>query len=190
MTRKTKELEATPDYNFFNIFYRNSSDRDRDELVKALLEEKAESEKESKEKPSEDKKLTDEQRAEIKKKTARMTLLAKIQKELGRLYDGAQFALAKDEKGNLIVEDGKHKLVILDKDGKETQIDRALLWELGFNNSESSIFPENKDSKIIIEDHHLDNRLVYDEIIVNDTEANWKKLKEEAEKAKKIIKQL
>lgn len=107
-----------------------------------------------------------------------MALLDKIQKELGRLYDGAKFAL--DKEGNLI---------ILDKNGKKTDIDRALLWEIGFNNSKDSIFPENKDTKIIIEDHHLDNRLVYDEIIVNDTEENWKELKEKSDVAKKPMRQ-
>lgn len=168
-----KELEKIPDYNFFNIFYRNSDDRERDKLIKALLKEKEGIQK-SEEKPNEDEELTDEKRAEIKEKTARMALLDKIQKELGRLYDGAEFALDKD--GNLI---------ILDKNGEETDIDRSLLWEIGFNNSKDSIFPENNDTEIIIEDHHLDNRLVYDEIIVNDTEANWKKLKEREENLKK-----
>ena len=163
-----KELEKIPDYNFFNIFYRNSDDRKRDELIRDLLKEKADSEK------SEVKELTDEEKAKIKEKTARMALLDKIQKELGRLYDGAKFAL--DKEGNLI---------ILDKNGKKTDIDRALLWEIGFNNSKDSIFPKNKDTKIIIEDHHLDNRLVYDEIIVNDTEENWKELKEKSDVAKK-----
>nr|WP_072537009.1 hypothetical protein [Anaerococcus mediterraneensis] len=180
-----KELEKVPDYNFFNIFYRNSDDRKRDELIRDLLIEKVDSGK-SEEKPSQDKKLSDEEKAKIKEKTAKMALLDKVQKELARLYDGAQFALAKDENGKLILDDeGNPKLVILDKDGKETDIDRALLWEIGFNNSKDSIFPENKDTKIIIEDHHLDNRLVYDEIIVNDTEENWKDLKEKSEKAKK-----
>ncbi len=174
-----KELEKTPDYHFFNIFYRNSDDRKRDDLIKALLQEEAKSKKkeDSKENSEEkSKELTEDQRSEIKRKTARMALLKKIQDELGRLYDGAKFAL--DEKGNLVV---------LDSEGKETQIDRSLLWEIGFNNSDNSIFPENKDTEVIIEDHHLDNRLVYDQIIVNDTEANWKKLKEESDMLKEAL---
>ena len=136
-----KELLESPDYNFFNVFYREESDqKTRDEYIKRLL------------------KL--DRKDDNNKKD--ILILDKIQSELGRLYDGAKFAL----------NDNK-ELVILDKEGKETKIERSLLWEVGFNNPDGALFPENKDSEIIIEDHNMDNRLIYDEIIVNDTKEKW-----------------
>ncbi len=65
------------------------------------------------------------------------------------------------------------------------ELDRSLLWEIGFNQTEKTLFPENVDTEIIIEDYNLDNRLVYDEIIVNDTKDNWEKAKKDFEEAQK-----
>ena len=151
-----KELLAKPDYNFFNIFYRDETDRDRDEYIKHLLE--IEDNKDAKVNP------------ENKEK---MDILSKIQGELGRLYNGAKFAL--------VEKNGKKELVIFDKNNKEITLDRSLLWEVGFNNPDGALFPENKDSEIIIEDHNMDNRLIYDEIIVNDTKDKWNAAKKKFE---------
>lgn len=150
-----KELLESPDYNFFNIFYREKDDRKRDEYIEYLLGLDRKDDKNKKD----------------------ILILDKIQYELGRLYNGAKFAL-----------NDKKKLVILDKEGKETKIERSLLWEVGFNNPGGALFPENKDESIVVTDSNMDNRLVYDEIIVNDKKANWEKAKkdwEAAEKAKK-----
>ena len=151
-----KELLEKPDYNFFNVFYREESDqKTRDEYIEYLLG-------------------LDRKKDENKKD---ILILDKIQSELGRLYDGAKFAL-----------NGEKKLVILDKEGKETKIERSLLWEVGFNNPGGALFPENKDESIVVTDSNMDNRLVYDEIIVNDKKTIWEKAKEDweaAEKAKK-----
>ena len=151
-----KELLESPDYNFFNVFYREESDqKTRDDYIKYLL--------------GLDRK-DDENKKDI-------LILDKIQSELGRLYDGAKFAL-----------NDKKELVILDKEGKETKIERSLLWEVGFNNPGGALFPENKDESIVVTDSNMDNRLVYDEIIVNDKKTIWEKAKEDwenAEKAKK-----
>ena len=151
-----KELLESPDYNFFNIFYREKSDqKTRDEYIKYLLGLDRKDDKNKKD----------------------ILILDKIQSELGRLYDGAKFAL-----------NDKKELVILDKDGKETKIERSLLWEVGFNNPGGALFPENKDESIVVTDSNMDNRLVYDEIIVNDKKTIWEKAKEDwenAEKAKK-----
>ena len=143
-----KELLEKPDYNFFNIFYRDETDRDRDDYIKHLLEIKDD----------------DEKRVDPKNK-ADMDILNKIQGELGRLYNGAKFAL--------VEKNGKKELVIFDKNNKEITLDRSLLWEVGFNNPDGALFPENRDSEIIIEDHNMDNRLIYDEIIVNDKKERW-----------------
>ena len=151
-----KELLESPDYNFFNVFYREESDqKTRDEYIKRLLKLDRKDDKNKKD----------------------ILILDKIQSELGRLYDGAKFAL-----------NDKQELVILDKEGKETKIERSLLWEVGFNNPGGALFPENKDESIVVTDSNMDNRLVYDEIIVNDKKTIWEKAKEDwenAEKAKK-----
>ena len=157
-----KELLAKPDYNFFNVFYRDETDRDRDGYIKHLLEIKD----------------NDEDRVKPENKE-KMDILNKIQYELGRLYDGAKFAL--------VEKNGKKELVIRDKNNKEITLDRSLLWEVGFNNPDGALFPENKDSEIIIEDHNMDNRLIYDEIIVNDTQDKWNELNKEYEEAKKKV---
>ena len=150
-----KELLANPDYNFFNVFYRDETDRSRDEFIKSLL--KIDKNKEDRVKPENKEKLD---------------ILNIIQSELARLYNGAKFDL--DKEGNLL---------ILDKEGKEAKdITRKLLWEVGFNNKGGALFPENKDNTIVITDSNMDNRLVYDEIIVNDEKETWKKAKEDWEK--------
>ena len=153
-----KELKDKLDFNFFNIFFRKSDDRDRDEFVKDLLTTKE----------TYDKNNVDD------KTKAKLALLEKLQKALSDRYDGAKFAL------------NGEKLVIQDKDGNELTEDqvneyRSLLWEVGFNNPEGNLFPEDRDTEIIIEDNNMDNRLVYDEIIVNDTRNNWDKAKKDWE---------
>lgn len=187
-----KELQADPAVNlhFFNIFYRNADDRQRDQLIVDLLVKEedvkkaeakvndAKSDKAKKEAQDEVDKLKKEYKEEL-------ALIAKFKDELKRLYDGATFNIVKDK-------EGKDTLVIKDKDGKEISADelnkmRSLLWEVGFENKEGTLFPENSDTEIIIEDHNLDNRLIYDEIIVNDTRENWDKLNKAHEEAKKKV---
>lgn len=182
-----KELEKNPDYNFFNVFYRDEDDSSRDDYIKSLLklkedednkekEDKRNTEKSSEAAKKEDKKAVEAERKRQAELKAKLEILQKIQSELARLYDGAKFAL-------------KHgKLVILDKNGKLAKdITRKLLWEVGFNNPSGALFPENKDNTIVITDSNMDNRLVYDEIIVNDEEKTWKEAKKawEDEQAKK-----
>lgn len=180
------ELTKDPAVNlhFFNIFYRNADDRDRDQLIVDLLDTEKTVE--------EAKKGIDNANGEEAKKAAqakydnlvkenkeKLALIAKFKLELNRLYNGATFDTEK--------QNGKDTLIIKDKDGKKIEANelnkmRSLLWEVGFNNEEGSLFPENKDTEIIIEDHNMDNRLIYDEIIVNDTEKNWNAAKEAFEK--------
>lgn len=181
------ELTKDPAVNlhFFNIFYRDADDRQRDQLIIDLLDIDAKAE--------EAKKAIDNANGEDAKKAAqdkydklvkenkeKLALIAMFKKELARLYKGAKFDTE-------VGQNNKKTLVIKDKDGKKIEADelnkmRSLLWEVGFENEEGSLFPENKDTEIIIEDHNMDNRLIYDEIIVNDTEENWKKAKDDFEK--------
>ncbi|MDO5302159.1 MAG: hypothetical protein Q4E76_06640, partial [Tissierellia bacterium] len=148
-----REFANRPDYNFFNIFYREASDRERDQYVKDLLTLKAkEGEKTEAEKDQ-------------------LLLLDKIQKALGSLYQGAQFELQNGE-------------LVITRKGEVISLDRALIWEVGFNNPEGVLFPE-EDGNIVIDDTHMDNRLVYDEIILNDTKANWQAAKDEWDTAEK-----
>ncbi|WP_294796324.1 hypothetical protein, partial [uncultured Fenollaria sp.] len=169
--------------HFFNIFYRNADDRDRDKLIIDLLDIDTKAE--------EAKKAIDTANGEDAKKAAqdaydkfvnenkeKLALITKFKKELARLYNGATFET--EGQGN------DKTLVIKDKAGNKIEADelnkmRSLLWEVGFENEEGSLFPENRDTEIIIEDHNMDNRLIYDEIIVNDTEENWNKAKKEFE---------
>ncbi|MDO5037784.1 MAG: hypothetical protein Q4E37_05740 [Tissierellia bacterium] len=150
-----KEFSSRPDYNFFNIFYREANDRDRDAYLKTLLELK---EKEGKTEAEKDQVL----------------LLDKIQKALGDLYQGAQFEL----------KDGQ---VVISRKGQVIDLDRSLIWEVGFNNPEGVLFPEG-DGTLVMDDTHMDNRLVYDEIILNDSKAQWQKAKEAWEQAQKEAK--
>lgn len=187
-----KELKADPAVNlhFFNIFYRNADDRQRDKLIVDLLA------KEDDLKKAEDK--VNDAKSDKAKKEAQdavdkfkkdnkeeLALIAKFKEELKRLYNNATFDVVKDN-------NGKKTLVIKDKDGKVISADelnkmRSLLWEVGFNNTEGTLFPENPDTEIIIEDHNMDNRLIYDEIIVNDTRENWDKLNKAHEDAEKKV---
>ncbi len=175
------ELTKDPAVNlhFFNIFYRNANDRDRDQLIVDLLDTEAKAE--------EAKKAIENANGEDAKKAAqdaydkfvkankeKLALIAKFKEELKRLYNGAKFDT--EEQNN------KKTLIIKDKDGNKIEANelnkmRSLLWEVGFNNEEGSLFPENKDTEIIIEDNNMDNRLIYDEIIVNDTKEKWDEYK-------------
>ena len=160
-----KEFKDIPDYNFFNIFYRDSDHIQRDQLLKPLLEAKAAYDKKS----EEEKKNVDEA---TKKQLA---ILEKIQKELAKRFDGAKFVL----NGNTVE---------IQKEGKKVELDRTLLWEIGFNNSDGILFPEDRDTSIVVEDYNMDNRLVYDEIIINDTVEKWNEAKTKAENQQKEFK--
>ncbi|MDU5806488.1 MAG: hypothetical protein E6Z55_03340 [Peptoniphilus harei] len=178
-----EELEQTPDYRFFNLFYRDLNDRDRDKLITDLLslEKEAKDKKEAinNEKSEEKKEALKKDFEGFKDKNKnKLNLLEILQGELGRLYKGAKFVLTEDEEGNQSFE--------IQRDGLKVEIDRSLLWEIGFNNSEGSLFPENKDNVIVVEDHNMDNRLVYDEIIINDTEEKWNEYKKAFDDAKKV----
>lgn len=182
------ELLNKPDINFFNIFYRDLTDRDRDKLITDLLQIKAEEDAKA-EKAKENtgntgntegnNKLSDEEKKAQKETKAKLELLEKLQKELGRLYDGASFVGIEGSYGKI-------SSFEIQRNGKKVEIDRSLLWEIGFNNHEGTLFPENKDAEIIIEDHNMDNRLVYDEIILNDTKEKWDGYKKAYEEAKKV----
>lgn len=191
------ELTKDPAVNlhFFNIFYRNANDRDRDQLIADLLEiEKKVNKAEEDVKTATDKKAAQKAFEELKKENKeKLELLAKFKYELGRVKTGAKFIikvdLTKDQQNGPVYvknEEGKTKLFIVGEDGKEIEADelnkmRSLLWEVGFENEEGSLFPENRDTEIIIEDHNMDNRLIYDEIIVNDTKEKWNEYKKDFE---------
>lgn len=178
------ELLKKPDINFFNIFYRDLTDRDRDKLITDLLQIKAEEDakaENSTEDKEENKELSDAEKKAQKETKAKLELLEKLQKELGRLYDGASFVAIKNAKGEITGFEIQRK-------GKKVEIDRSLLWEIGFSNDGGSAFPENKDTQIVIEDHNMDNRLVYDEIILNDTKKKLDEYKTSYEKDNKEAK--
>lgn len=158
-----KEFKDIPDYNFFNIFYRDSDYIQRDQLLEPLLKAKDDYDKLS----DEDKKNVDEA---TKKQLA---ILDKIQGELAKRFDGAQFVL------------DNGKVVIKDKESKVVELDRTLLWEIGFNNEDGVLFPEDRDTSIVVEDYNMDNRLVYDEIIINDTVEKWNEAKKKAKDKQK-----
>ncbi len=164
-----KELKDKLDFNFFNIFFRESNDRDRDEFVKKLLENEAKELYTSKNLNKEG--LSKEEKAKLEKER---DLLKILKAELQKVKPGAEFKVV----------DGKLTAVYKDESGKEVEVERSLLWEVGFNNPEGNLFPEDRDTEIIIEDHNMDNRLVYDEIIVNDTRENWDKAKKDWEAKK------
>lgn len=186
-----KELKADPAVNlhFFNIFYRNADDRKRDQLILDLLAKEDDLKKEEAKvnaaQGDEAKKKAQEAVDEFKKKNKEeLALIAKFKEELNRLYDGATFGVK--------VNNGEKTLVIKDKDDNVIEADelnkmRSLLWEVGFENKKGTLFPENPDTEIIIEDHNMDNRLIYDEIIVNDTRENWDKLNKAHEDAEKKV---
>lgn len=160
-----KEFKDIPDYNFFNIFYRDSDYRQRDQLLKPLLEAKDKYDK-----------LSEEEKNKVDEATKKqLAILAKIQEQLAKRFDGAKFVL----NGNTVE---------IQKEGKKVELDRTLLWEIGFNNSDGVLFPEDRDTSIVVEDYNMDNRLVYDEIIINDTVEKWNEAKKKAEDAKKEFK--
>ena len=175
------ELTKDPAVNlhFFNIFYRNADDRARDQLIIDLLDtEKTvdEAKKAIENANGEDAKKAAQDAYDkfVKANKEKLALIAKFKSELNRLYNGATF--------NTEEQNGKKTLIIKDKDGNKIEANelnkmRSLLWEVGFNNEEGSLFPENKDTEIIIEDNNMDNRLIYDEIIVNDTKEKWDEYK-------------
>lgn len=150
-------LEKNLDYNFFNIFFRDGSDRQRDAYIGDLLKKETESD-------------TEELKAKNKKE---LDLLAKLRKELRRLT-GNETANFKYDKGTLSFVDDK---------GNAIEVNRTLLWKVGFNNPDGVLFPKDSDSEITIEDHNMDNRLVYDEIIINHTRKKYKAAEEAAKKA-------
>lgn len=152
-------LEKNLDYNFFNIFFRDGSDRQRDAYIGDLLD-------------LEEKSKTDENLKKTNKKE--LDLLAKLRKELRRLTgnEKADFKFTGDENNK--------SLIIVDENGKEINVNRTLLWKVGFNNPDGALFPEDSDSEITIEDHNMDNRLVYDEIIINHTRKKYKEAEETA----------
>ena len=183
-----------PNYNFFNIFYRDSTDRQRDKLIKELFDkdkavkeaEKAMNEaKADKNKSDEDKEKVKKAYEDLAKENKFYTdLLKTLQKELADRFNEAQFAL--NDKGEVVIQD-KYGQVI-----KEEEVNkmRSLLWEIGFTSKKGDLlFPEDRDTSIVVEDYNMDNRLVYDEIIINDTEENWKKAKEKADEAYKTAKE-
>lgn len=146
-------LEKNLDYNFFNIFFRDGRYRQRDAYIGKLLKIENDS-------------TNDELKKANKKE---LNLLAKLRNELRRLTgnDKADFKYEKDT-------------LTFVAEGKAIEIDRTLLWKVGFNNPDGALFPEDSDSEITIEDHNMDNRLVYDEIIINHTRKKYKEAEEAA----------
>lgn len=169
-----KELKDKLDFNFFNIFFRKSNDRSRDEFVKKLLEN--EKDKKYTAEYLNKKDLSKEEKAKLEKER---DLLKILKAELQKVKPGAEFKVV----------DGKLTAVYKDESGKEVEVERSLLWEIGFNNPEGNLFPENKDNVIVIEDHSMDNRLIYDEIIVNDTKDKWNAIKDKADEVYKKAKE-
>ena len=168
-----KELSDKLDYHFFNIFFRDEDHREeRDSYVIGLLEKEAKGD------------YKDEKLKEVKDETEKKKLenerdfLNILKAELKKINPDAEFKY--DESTNKL-------RAVYTKDGKEIEITRKLLWEIGFNNEAATIFPEDGDAEIVIEDHSMDNRLVYDEIIVNEEEAKWKDANEKYQNAKKAL---
>lgn len=169
-----KELKDKLDFSFFNIFFRESDDRSRDELVKKLLEN--EKDKKYTAEYLNKKDLSKEEKAKLEKER---DLLKILKAELQKVKPGAEFKVV----------DGKLTAVYKDESGNDVEVERSLLWEIGFNNPEGNLFPENKDNVIVIEDHSMDNRLIYDEIIVNDTKDKWNAIKDKADEVYKKAKE-
>lgn len=197
-TLKTKEItnpsffkhkpeefkKDVPDYNFFNIFYRDSTDQKRDQLIAELIK-KDKAVKDAEE--AMNKILGDNSKGEADKEKAKKDyeqtikdnkfytdLLKVLQNELAKRFDGAQFAV--NDKNEVEIQ----------KDGTKVELDRSLLWEIGFESKKGDLlFPEDRDTSIVVEDYNMDNRLVYDEIIINEEEKEWEKRKKAYEDAKK-----
>ena len=156
--KSPEEFKNLPDYNLFNIIYRDSSDRQRDDFIKALVELREKHNPETE---------TDKEKA--KKIKEQIEFLEKLEKSLDKLYGKSGLKFAKDGE-NLVIKDGKENF----------EVKRSLLWEVGFNNEKGILFPIDVDTQITIDDYNLDNRLVYDEIIINNTRKTW----EDTKKAK------
>ena len=171
------DKKGIPNYNFFNIFYRDSSDIERDKLIATLIvnNKKVEDAKTAYESAKNDQnKKTYEDLA--KKYKDDVELLDIIQKELAKRRDGAQFVLNNND-------------VEIQKNGKKVNVNRSLVWEIGFSSDEGVLFPVDKDTSIVVEDYNMDNRLVYDEIIINEEEKEWEKAKTKWEKSEATKKQ-
>lgn len=167
------DKKGIPNYNFFNIFYRDSSDIERDKLIATLINHKkdVDNAKTAYENAKNDQnKKTYEDLA--KKYKDDVELLDIIQKELAKRRDGAQFVLS-------------GSTVEIQKNGKKANVNRSLVWEIGFSSDDGVLFPVDKDTSIVVEDYNMDNRLVYDEIIINEEETEWEKRKKAYEEAKK-----
>lgn len=149
------DLSKNLDYNFFNIFYRDGSDRQRDQYIIGLLDKEA-------------KAKTNEAKAKIEKE---LKLLDLLRRELKKLDPKAKFKVEGEGENRT--------LSIVDDEGNALDLDRSLRWTLGFNNKGGGLFPEYPGASIIVEDHNMDNRLIYDEVIINDTKENWDRVKEE-----------
>ena len=178
------KYDGLPNYNFFNIFYRDSTDIKRDQLIKELFDKQDEVDKKKAEVDSattddDKKKAESEYDKTVKANKFYTDLLTVLQDELRKRFDGAKFALNGD------------KVEIQDKYGKVIELDRSLLWEIGFESKKADLlFPEDKDTSIVVEDYNMDNRLVYDEIIINDTEENWEKFRDSRDKVGKAQRDL
>lgn len=178
------KYDGLPNYNFFNIFYRDSTDIKRDQLIKELFDKQDEVDKKKAEVDSattddDKKKAESEYDKTVKANKFYTDLLTVLQDELRKRFDGAKFALNGD------------KVEIQDKYGKVIELDRSLLWEIGFESKKADLlFPEDKDTSIVVEDYNMDNRLVYDEIIINDTEENWEKIRDSRDKVGKAQRNL
>lgn len=160
---KPEEFKSLPDYNLFNIIYRDSNDRQRDEFIKALVDLRDSYNKAQQNNTEETEKTEDEK---TKKTKEQIEFLEKLEASLGKLY-GKTLKFAKDG----------DKLVVKDSADKVVDIKRSLLWEVGFNNEDGSLFPTDADTQITIDDYNMDNRLVYDEIIINNTKKEWEDIK-------------
>lgn len=171
-------LKENLDYSFFNIFFRDGSDRQRDAYIDQLLKNEAankytdEAIKKEKEaiKAEKDAGKAKAKSDELAKLMEERDFLNLLRKELRRY--------SKNDKANFKYEGGVLKFV--DENDKEIEIDRTLLWKVGFK-SDGKLFPEDTDSEITIEDHNMDNRLVYDEIIINEKKDDWEKAKKDWE---------
>ncbi|AVM66949.1 hypothetical protein C3V37_03530 [Peptostreptococcaceae bacterium oral taxon 929] len=156
---KPEEFKNLPDYNLFNIIYRDSNDRQRDDFIKALVELR------KNHKPE-----TENDKEKAKKIKEQIEFLEKLEKSLSKIYgkEGLKFA-----------KNGKDQLVVVDSNNgnKEFEVKRSLLWNVGFNNEDGILFPTDADTQITIDDYNMDNRLVYDEIIINNTRKIWEKAK-------------
>lgn len=158
---KPEEFKSLPDYNLFNIIYRDSNDRQRDEFIKALVDLRDDYNKAQQNNTEETETTEDEKTKNTKKQ---IEFLEKLEASLGKLY----------KKTVKFAKDGD-KLVVKDSEDKIVDIKRSLLWEVGFNNTDGSLFPTDADTQITIDDYNMDNRLVYDEIIINNTRKEWEK---------------